>query len=180
MRSNLHTHLESEGPAGDIVRRIGRAAGIAKIVGVILRFEHVEHVRAESLGGLDDVGSGGIGLPGDGEAGGGALDVDAGLQQSIEELDRVGEIGLIGRDDISARIAKFGIVQDLVVKVGRKAATSAESAATACAGNVAGRTGITGRRRGSRCAATTSASASASSSRRLCRRLQAAPQLPEP
>ena len=52
-----NAHLHSERPASDVVGRYRRAAGITEIVRVILRLEHIENVRAESLRRLDYVRS---------------------------------------------------------------------------------------------------------------------------
>ena len=110
----LHAHLHGERPAGDVVGALGRAAGIGEIVGVILRLEHVQHVRAEGLVAFHHEAARGIILAGDGEGRCGLVNGDAVLQQRVDEFGGGGEIGLIGGDDVAARIAQFGIVQNLL------------------------------------------------------------------
>src|SRR5579863_8537295 len=61
----LDAHLERKRPAGDVVRRGGRSAGIFEIVRMILGLEHVHHVRAEGLRGFHDVRAGRVMLSGD-------------------------------------------------------------------------------------------------------------------
>src|SRR5664279_1462145 len=56
---------------------------------------------------------------------------DAGLQQCVDELGGGGEIGLAGGDDVAARIAQFGIVQDGVVQVLGDSARRASEGASA-------------------------------------------------
>ena len=101
----MDAHLEGEGPAGGVVGPVGRAAGVGEVVGVVLRLEHVEDLRAEGLRGEDDVGAGGVVLAGDVEVGAGLLDFDAGLHQAVDEFGRGGEVGLVGGDDVAARVA---------------------------------------------------------------------------
>jgi hypothetical protein len=57
----LDAHLVSERPAGVVVGT-PRNAALVHVVGVILRLEHVEHVRASGLRRLHDVRARGIGL----------------------------------------------------------------------------------------------------------------------
>ena len=117
----VDAHLEGEGPAGGVIGPVGRAAGIGEVVGVVLRLEHVEHLRAECLRGEDDVGAGGIVLAVDVEVGAGLLDLDAGLHEAVDELGRGGEVGLVGGDDVAARVLQLGIVEHLVVEIGGNA-----------------------------------------------------------
>ncbi len=68
------------------------------------------------------------------------------FSSALMNSDCGGEIGLIGGNDVAARIAMLRIVQHLVIEIGRETAASAESATAASAGSIAaGRT-----RRGSR------------------------------
>src|SRR5687768_2030590 len=50
---------------------------------------------------------------------------DAILQQGVDKFGGVGEIGLIRRKYITARIAFCGVAQDLIIKVSRDAAAAA-------------------------------------------------------
>src|ERR1019366_962412 len=104
----------------------------------------------------DHIGTRGIALACHLEGGGGPLDGDAVLQQSVDKLGGGGEIGLAGRNDVAARIAQLGIVQDGVVQVLGDGAGGASEASAA-----AGRD-ITARRHGccSRAAASPTAAAS--------------------
>src|SRR5207247_7773955 len=43
----LHTHLKSQCPARDVVRRCRRRAWVCEIVGMILRLEHIEDLGPE-------------------------------------------------------------------------------------------------------------------------------------
>src|SRR4029077_16842142 len=56
----LHAHLIGQRPAGNVIRRGWGGAGIRKIVRVVLRLEHVEHVGTKRLGTLHDIGAGPI------------------------------------------------------------------------------------------------------------------------
>ena len=58
----LDAHLIGQRPAGVVVGAGRRPAGIRDVVRMILRLEHVEHVRAERLRRLHDVRAGRIGL----------------------------------------------------------------------------------------------------------------------
>src|SRR5207245_6504318 len=60
----LHGHLKGKGPAGHIVRRRRRSAGIREVIRVILRLEEIEHVGTKRLRGFHDVGAAGIFLAG--------------------------------------------------------------------------------------------------------------------
>ena len=51
---------------------------------------------------------------------GGLQDSDAVLDEGVDELGGGGEIGLVGRDDVAARIAQLGVVQHGVVELGGK------------------------------------------------------------
>ena len=110
----LDPHLERERPAGDVVRRNGRPAGIAKIVGMILRLEHVEHVRAERLRGLHDKRARRItSCPPPGNSAVACSTVIPFLSSALTNLVGGGEIGLIGGNDVAARIAILRVVQDV-------------------------------------------------------------------
>ena len=114
----VDAHLEGEGPAGGVIGPVGRAAGVGEVVGVVLRLEHVEHLRAEGLRGENDVGARGIVLAVDVKGSAGLLDFDAGLHEAVDELGRGGEVGLVGGDDVAARVLLRGVVEDLVVEFG--------------------------------------------------------------
>ena len=60
-------------------------------------------------------------LTGDFKVRAGLLDFDAGLHQAVDEFGRGGKVGLIGGHDVAARVLQFGIVEDLVVEIGRNA-----------------------------------------------------------
>ena len=97
---------------------------------MILRLEHVEHVRPERLRGLHDVRAGRIAsCPATVNARGRAMDGHAGLDQRVDELGRGREVGLIRRQDVAARIAQAGIAQELLELRRRAAATAAAAAA---------------------------------------------------
>jgi hypothetical protein len=55
-------------------------------------------------------------LAGDVEGGGGPLHGDAGLHEGVDELDGGGEVGLVGGEDVAARIAVGGVVEDFGVE----------------------------------------------------------------
>ena len=59
----LHAHLEGERPAGAVVGRNRRAARVLEVVRMILRLEHVEHVRAKCLRRLHDERAGRVRRP---------------------------------------------------------------------------------------------------------------------
>ena len=101
-------HLIGEGIAGDVIGRLGRAARIFGIVRMILRLEHVEDMGAIRLRRAHDIGSRRIGLAAGAERGIGALDFDPGLDEGVEEGDGGRQVGLVGGDDIGARIALGG------------------------------------------------------------------------
>src|SRR5438067_7230228 len=50
----LNSHLICECPSRDVIRRSRRPTGIWNVVRMILRLEHVEHVRSECLRGFYD------------------------------------------------------------------------------------------------------------------------------
>src|ERR1035438_2290750 len=81
----LDAHLERQRVSGDIVGRNGRTAGITEIVGVILRFEHIENVGAKGLRSLDNPGTCWIMFARDVEDRGGAMDCDTGLDEGRSE-----------------------------------------------------------------------------------------------
>ena len=108
----LHAHLERQRPAGVVVRRHRRPARVGDVVRVLLRLEHVEHVRAERLRRLHHERPGGIALPLHREAARGAMHGDAGLEQRAGELDRGQEIRLVGRQDVAARVALARVAEE--------------------------------------------------------------------
>ena len=97
---------------------------------VVLRLEHVQHVRTIGLGRLHHIRAGGIGLVADGEGARGAVHVHARLDQAVEEGDGVGQVGLIRRDDIAARIAPRRIAQHLLIEGRIDAATTGDGGLT--------------------------------------------------
>ncbi|MNJ31664.1 hypothetical protein D3C77_263080 [compost metagenome] len=120
----LHAHLQRQGVAGGVIGQLGRAARILQVVRVVLRLEHIQHVRAIGLGRLHHIGAGRIGLAADGEGARGALHVDARLDQAVEEGDGGGQVGLIGGDDVAARVAPRRVAQHLVIQGRVDAATA--------------------------------------------------------
>ncbi|MNQ42812.1 hypothetical protein D3C85_565210 [compost metagenome] len=120
----LDPHLQRQRIAGGVIGQGGRTARILQVVRVVLRLEHVQHVRAIGLGRLHHIGTCRIGLAADGEGARGAIHVHARLDQAVEEGDGVGQVGLIGRDDIAARIATRRIAQHLVIEGRIDAATA--------------------------------------------------------
>ncbi len=78
------------------------------------------------------------------------MNVDAVLQQRVDEFSGRREVRLIGRNDVAARIARFRIVQNACIKLAWHAAAAA---AEAPAGSIAARY-----RFGSAAAATTASS----------------------
>jgi len=107
---------------------------------MVLRLEHIHDVRAERLRGLHHVRAGRVALAGRLKRGSGSQDGDAGLQESIDELGGVCEIRLVRRNDVTARIAHFGIVQDGVVKLhGNRAAARRAASRRFERGNALGR-----------------------------------------
>ena len=120
---------------------------------MVLRLEHIHDVRAKGLRGLHHVRAGGIALAGHLECGSGSQDRNAGLEESVDELGGVGEVRLVRRNDVTARIAHFGIVQHGVVQLhGNRADVESASA---------GRVSARG------CRAPSAASSTASAARRL-------------
>ena len=95
---------------------------------MILRLEHVEHVRPERLRGLHDVGAGRIVLAGDRERRGRAVHGHPGLEQRVDELGRRRKIRLVRRQNEAARVPRRRIAQELLEVFGRAAATPAASA----------------------------------------------------
>ena len=112
----IHAHLVRQRIAGDVVRRLGRAAGEFGIVRMILRLEHVDHVRAIGLRGLHDVRPRRIALAAGRERRGRAVDIDAVLDQRVEERDRRRHVALVGRQHIAARVALRRVLQHLGVQ----------------------------------------------------------------
>ena len=87
---------------------------------MVLRLEHVHHVRPERLRRLDDVRVRRIRLAVHGERRRRAVDRDAGLDQRVDELRRGAEVRLIRRDDEAARIAQLRRRQRRVERVSRR------------------------------------------------------------
>ena len=79
---------------------------------MVLRLEHVEHVGAERLRRLHDVRPRGIRLAGDREVGRGAVDLDAGPEQGVDELRRRQEVRLVRRHDVPARVTARRVVEE--------------------------------------------------------------------
>ena len=132
----LHAHLIGERPAGVVVGRDGRAAGIGEVVGMVLRLEHVEDVGPERLGGPDHVRPRRVALSGRLEVAHGALDRDPVLDERVHELGRGGEIGLVGGDDVAARVAPGGLVEQRHVLCGHDALPAAPPARRVARGAV--------------------------------------------
>src|SRR6185312_9701244 len=82
--------------------------------------EHIENMGPESLIGLDDKGTGRVGLPVDDEGGGGLVYGDPVADECVYETNGRREIRLVGRDDITAGVAKCGVFQYAVIKAGGK------------------------------------------------------------
>ena len=75
-------------------------------------------MRAKGLRAFDDERAGGIVLAFDGEGLRGFQDSDAVFDKGVYEFDSGLEIGLIGRHDVAAGVAEFGIVQDGLIEIG--------------------------------------------------------------
>src|SRR5271166_4588389 len=82
----LHAHLIGERVAGNVVGRNRRAARITKIVGMILRLEHIEDMRTERLRCFHYPRTGRIMFACDIERRGGAIYDDAVFDQSVDKL----------------------------------------------------------------------------------------------
>ena len=82
----LDAHLEGQCVAGVVVGALGRATGIGKVVGVVLRLEHIEDVRTEGLRRLDHIRTLGVALSLDRKVARGAHHGDAVVEQRIDEL----------------------------------------------------------------------------------------------
>ena len=87
---------------------------------MILRLEHVEHVRSKRLRRLHDERAGRIALVASLERGGRAMDRHSRLEQRIDELRRGQEVGLIGWQDVAACVA-MGRVAELALEVAASA-----------------------------------------------------------
>ncbi len=120
----LDAHLHGQGIAGRVIGQLGRAARILQIVRVVLRLEHVQHVGAIGLGRLHHIGPGRIALTADGEGARRSLHVHAGLDQAVQEGDGGGQVGLIRRDDIAARIAPGRVAQHALIQGGIDSASA--------------------------------------------------------
>ena len=95
----LDPHRERQRVPGRIIGRGRRTARIRNVVRMILRLEHVHHVRPERLGRFHDERVRRIRLAVHGERRRRAQDRDAGLDERVDELRRGAEVRLIGRDD---------------------------------------------------------------------------------
>src|SRR5687768_1789967 len=124
----LDSHLIRERPPGVVIRRNGRTARILEVVRVILRLEHVEHVRPEGLRRLHDVGSSGVALAAYVEGRRGAVDRHADLDQRVDELRRGREVWLIRRQDVATRIPLLRRAQCAPVLHGKTARTDPAAA----------------------------------------------------
>src|SRR5215510_6431628 len=118
------THLQGKCPAGIIIRRDGRSSGVTEIVRMILWLEHIEDVRSKCLSSFHYIRTGWIVFSVDLESAFCGVDTHAGLDQSIDEFGCSRKVRLIGRQDISARIAFFGSSHRLI-KLNRLAALDA-------------------------------------------------------
>src|SRR5262245_8266936 len=107
-------HLHGECPAGVIVRRDRRPSRITEIVRMILWLEHIEDVRAECLSGFDYVRAGRKVFSIDLKSAFSDVYTHAGFNKSVDEFGSSRKVRLIGRQDISARIAFFGCSHRLV------------------------------------------------------------------
>ncbi len=87
---------------------------------MVLRLEHVEHVRAERLRGLHDERPGRVLLACRLERRRGAVHRHAGADQRVHERRRRREVALIGRQDVAARVAQLRIAQHLVIYLARR------------------------------------------------------------
>ncbi len=83
---------------------------------MVLRLEHVEHVGAIGLSRLHHIGARRIGLAAHSEGLGGAIHIHAGLDQAVQEGDGGGQVGLIRRDDIAARVAPGRVAQHAFIQ----------------------------------------------------------------
>ena len=89
---------------------------------MILRLEHVDHVRAERLVVITTNEPAGYFLPATLNVARRALDGDVHLAQRVDELHRGGEVGLVRRDDVAARIAQLRLAQRRPARLGIVAA----------------------------------------------------------
>ena len=122
----LHAHLDRERPAGVVVRTRRRGTRIGKVVRVILRFKHVEHVRTEGLVALHDVRAGTILLAADAEGRRGTVHNHTSLLHRDQELLRGEEVGLIHRNHVPTRHAQVLATEVLFVGFLRRAAATPE------------------------------------------------------
>jgi hypothetical protein len=100
---------------------------------VVLRLEHVHHVRPERLVGHDDVRAGRITLPVHGELGGRLMHGDTRLEERVDELRRRREVWLARGEDVPARIAERGRPKRRIRAVLRGAHRRGHRASTATA-----------------------------------------------
>ncbi len=126
-RRVVDAHLPGQRPPGHVVGRDRRAARIREVVRVVLRLEHVEHVRPERLVRLHDVRARRIAVGADAHLGGGLAHLDARLDERVHELDRGREVGLVGRDDVAARVTVRRIVEHLLVQLGGRGEAAAHA-----------------------------------------------------
>ena len=102
---------------------------------MVLRLEHIEDVRTIGLSRFDDERTGRIVLAVHGEGSSGPVNIDAVLDQNVDEFDCRQEIRSIRRQNVSARIAHFRLAKFLIALHGQAAATAAASAATLRSGS---------------------------------------------
>ena len=76
---------------------------------MVLRFKHIQHVRAEGLGRFDNIRTRRVPCLTYLEISRGPVHLHPRLEERIDELRRRGKISLIGRQDVAARIAPGGI-----------------------------------------------------------------------
>ena len=142
----LDAHLHRQRPAGIVVRRCRRRAREREVVRVILRLEHVEHVRTERLRRLHHVRAGEVLLSAGGKSGGGAVHDNARLLKRDKELLRREQVRLVAGNHIAARQPHVRRAEQLEVLLlrARRAATT---------------TKVCGCERVERCSATSTATA---------------------
>ena len=99
---------------------------------MILRLEHVVHVRGVGLIATHDERVGGVGLVVDGEVCRCPVDRDPILLQRVHELHGGGEVGLVRGDDVAARVSQVGIAEALEPVGWQTAAAEASSAPARC------------------------------------------------
>ena len=127
----LDAHLVRQRPAGVVVRRSWWRAGIRDDVGMILRLEHVNHVRPKRLRGQHDERSRCVALVRNLEVARGPMDGHVHFAERVHEFDRGGEVWLARGNDVATRVAPFRTSQLRPgFRVGVGCATTAASAAS--------------------------------------------------